>query len=183
MKKINKKTLVLLIAAALLLTITVSGTVAYLVDSTGAVRNVFEPGRVQPNITESFNGQTKNDVKIQNTGNVDAYIRAMVVVTWQNSAGEVYPVAPVAGTDYTISYGSNWEQAGAYWYYNGIVKGKTETTTDSTTALIESCSPVSGKEPAEGYTLHVEILAQAIQADGMGVSTAQAAFAKAAAGN
>ena len=54
MKKINKKTLALLIAAALLLTITVSGTVAYLVDSTGAVKNVFEPGKVPPLIQEDF---------------------------------------------------------------------------------------------------------------------------------
>lgn len=172
MKKINKKTLALLIAAALLLTITVSGTVAYLVDSTGAVKNVFEPGKVVPDIIEpgwTDGNNTKSDVTIKNTQNVDAYIRAMIVVTWQDSNGNVYPIPPKAG-DYSLEIGNGWQAVGDFYYYNNKVLAG-----ESTGNLITSCSP-KVKGPATGYTLHVEILTQAVQADGIGVNSATAAF-------
>ena len=173
MKKINKKTLALLIAAALLLTITVSGTVAYLVDSTGAVKNVFEPGKVPPLIQEDFTQGAilKQNVTIKNDGNVDSYIRAMIIVTWQDTNGNVYPKLPDEGTDYTTDYGTGWTQEGNYWYYGARVPAKERTSN-----LIDKIEPVNGKEPADGYTLHVEILAQAVQADGIGVNSATAAF-------
>jgi len=172
MKKINKKTLALLIAAALLLTITVSGTVAYLVDSTGAVKNVFEPGYVTPTINEPGweDGKLeKSNVSITNSGNVDAYIRAMIVVTWQDGSGNVYPIPPQAG-DYTLTTGDGWTKNGDFYYYNAKVPAG-----ESTGNLITSCSP-KVKGPATGYTLHVEILTQAVQADGIGVNSATAAF-------
>ena len=76
-----KKTVVLLTAIAVLLCATVGGTVAYLVTSTRSITNTFTPSNVTISIEESMSGNVKNDVKIKNTGNTAAYIRAAVVVT------------------------------------------------------------------------------------------------------
>lgn len=163
MKKFSNKTLALLVSVALLLTFAVSGTVAYLTANTGSLVNTFTPGTVVPDIEETRGETVKSNVYIKNTGTADAYVRAMVVVTWQNDAGEVYPKMPEAGTDYTIEFGDNWTPVGNYWYYNGIVKGVVNDTVDQTTPLIVTCSSVVDNEP-EGYNLHVEVLAQAVQA-------------------
>lgn len=60
MKKLNKKIIALLISAALLLTFTVGGTVAYLVDASGPVENQFKPAAVDTEIDEEFD---KNGAK------------------------------------------------------------------------------------------------------------------------
>lgn len=175
MKKLNKKSLVLLVCVALLLTCAVGSTVAYLKDGTKTVTNTFDPAEVDIEIEETFDGNIKNDVKIKNVKKIDAYIRAAVIVTWQNTAGEVYGVAPKEGTDYTISWTkSGWVDGadGFYYHTNSVAPD------EYTGILFTNCKPVAGKAP-EGYTLHVEILAQGIQADGTGATTAQAAFAKA----
>ena len=152
---------------------------AYLAASTPTVTNVFEPGKVPPEIDEDLEGNVKKNVTVKNMGNVDAYIRAKIVVTWQDDQGNVYPVMPV-GTDYTIAYGDAWtKESDGFWYYNGKVGAVAPN--NETEVLITECKPVDGKAPA-GYTLHVEILAQAIQADGWPdtVTNAQLAFAEAA---
>lgn len=160
-KRSNKfrKSFVLLASVALLVLGAIGGTVAYLVDGTEATVNTFNYGTVSCVVNETFNGSTKSDVTIQNTGNTDAYIRAQVVVTWQDASGNVYGASqPVAGTDYSIEYGSGWKQhTDAYYYYPSAVP-----VGASTGVLITSCTPVAGQAP-EGYTLSVEILADAVQ--------------------
>ena len=112
---------------------------------------------------------------IRNKGNVAAYIRAAIVVTWKNEAGQIYPKNPEKGTDYSIDINTmDWTKNDGFYYYNKTVDaGKT------TSYLIKSCSPVANKAP-EGYFLNVEILGQAIQAEGMGATSAQEAWTKAA---
>ena len=166
MKKNMKKMLILLAATMLLLTFAVGGTIAYLVTSDGPVVNTFEPAKVTIAVKESFEDNIKKDVYITNTGSAKAYIRAAIVVTWQDANGNIYPAFPVENTDYRIDYGTGWTPSGGYYYYNGEVEPG-----DPTTNLIDSIAPVAGKAP-NGYALHVEILAQAIQAEGGAVASA-----------
>lgn len=147
------------LALVLILGAAVGGTLAYLVTQTDSLTNTFEPSRVSCAIEETLNGTTKSSVKVQNTGNIDAYIRAKVVITWKDNDGNVYAAAPERGTDYTISYNeSDWTEIGGYWYYKSAV-----TPENSTNNLIGTCTPNSAA-PA-GYALSVEILAEAIQAE------------------
>lgn len=183
MKRMNSKAVVLLITIAVLLTVTVGGTVAYLAASTPSVTNVFTPGSVVPEINETLEGDVKKNVTIRNTGSVDAYIRAKIVVTWQNAAGDVYPVMPMKDTDYTIEINTNaWELNGGFYYYIGGENSDKVSAQGSTTNLINTCRLREGANVPSGYTLHVEILAQAIQADGWPsiVTDAKSAFAEAA---
>lgn len=156
-KKADRAVL-LLVSLVLVLSAAIGGTLGYLTGQV-SVTNTMQVGNFTTEIDENTKNGVKSNVKVQNTGDYDAYIRAVVVVTWQNKDGAVYPEAPVANEDYTITYGTDWTQQGGFWYYNGVVGAK-----QSTGNLINSCKPVERKAP-EGYDLNVEILASAIQAE------------------
>ena len=150
------------LASVLVLIIGLVGTtLAWIAASTEPVKNTFTPSNVTTTITENFENNVKNNVQVKNTGDIDAYIRAMVVVTWQNDAHEVYPTAPVEGTDYTVSYpGNGWvKHTDGYYYYTSAVAPNV-----STGVLLTNCKPVDEKTP-DGYHLVVEILSDAIQAE------------------
>lgn len=151
------------VASVLVLAIGLVGTtLAYLFDKTDAVTNTFIPSNVTTTIEEGPEDKTKNDVKVTNTGNIDAYIRAMVVVTWQNDEGQVYPAAPVKGTDYQVTYKTEandaWFEKDGYYYHKAPV-----TAGNSTSILLTDCKPI-GAVPDDDYHLVVEILSDAIQA-------------------
>lgn len=156
-----RKSAALLISVIVLAVGIVAGTVAWLVSTTRDVQNTFTVARVPIEIDEDFNGDTKENVKVKNTGDVDAYIRARIVVTWQDEDGNVYGKTPVKGTDYTMTeLGAGWFEQGGYYYHREKVSPNATTT-----VLIQECKEVADKAP-EGYHLCVEILAESIQADG-----------------
>lgn len=152
---------VLLILAVVL---AIGGTLAYIIANTEEVRNKFTPGEVRCEVEETFKNNVKSDVKIKNTGNTAAYIRATYVVTWQKDDGTVNGKMPVAGTDYTIDVESakerGWMLIDGYWYYTSPVAP--EGVTD---VLIASCKLAEGAAVPTGYHLSVEIIASAIQSD------------------
>ena len=167
----KKKSLITLVSLLAILCVTVGGTLAFLVDTDGPINNIFNPSKVTTEVEEKLDQEQliKKDVKIKNTGDTDAYIRAAVVVTWQNKAGEVYGKLPVSGTDYEISYDlkNGWSLGSdGFYYWKGIVKSDDEAPKDCWTGvLITSCKP-KVDPPAEGYFLNVEIIGSGIQAKG-----------------
>lgn len=159
-----KKSLVLLTAMVVLLCAVVGGTVAYLVTATDPVTNTFTPSSLETKIEEKFTSKVKENVTIKNTGNVKAYIRAAVIVTWQNTDGTVYGTVPKPGEGEDYSFtgpAPGWTglESDGYYYYTSPVEPGSETS-----ALIQSCKPRKAA-PADGYTLHVEIISEAIQAE------------------
>ena len=161
----QRKPVTLLVSLLLLLGIAIGSTVAFLATKTGAKENTFTPSKVSSQVTEDFNGTTKSNVAVKNTGDIDAYIRATVNITWrqdQNTAEQtVSAKVPKEGVDYEITYAdrTGWAQGpGGYWYYLRPV-----APDDSTGTLIESCTQLDGAEVPKGYHLSVEIIASAIQ--------------------
>ena len=121
--KISKKTIVLLTALLLIFTVTAGSTLAYLVTKTNSVVNTFQPSVMQGSIEEEFNNVTKSDVKVTNTGDVDAYVRAAIIINWVDDEGKVV-TEPVASGDYEIDLnegtGKDWIQlSDGYYYYKG----------------------------------------------------------------
>lgn len=166
-----RKPFIVLVSCVLLLGLVIGGTAALLIDKSENVVNKFNPSQVTTYVEETRDGSIKKNVMIKNTGDTTAYIRAAVVVTWQNADGDVYGQVPVLGTDYTIVYktttepGANkWiKAADGFYYYTSPVKSVVEDKDHCTTdILITSCSPVDGRAP-EGYYLNVEILGSGIQ--------------------
>ena len=154
---------VALVALLVLLCCTVAGTLAYLVDSTDPVTNTFTPASVSTEVNEDFDGITKSNVTIKNTGNIDAYIRATVVVNWASDkeVGVVSGTAPKEGTDYTIEWTMlNWIKVGDYYYYTQKVAAN-----GATEQLFTNCKLLDGANVPDGYHLQVTILADGIQSE------------------
>ena len=159
---------VALVAILVLLCCTVAGTLAYLVTSTDPVTNTFTPASVSTEVNEDFDGITKRNVTIKNTGDIDAYIRAAVIVNWANDAGEISGT-PVTNADYSITYNTSangdwFVGSDGYYYCKTSVKSEKQDAKDCwTPVLIESCTQ-KGTAP-EGFHLQVTILADGIQSE------------------
>ncbi len=153
-----KRSGILLAAVIVLLAGAVGGTWAFLVAQSEPVQNNFTYAHVSCTIDEKFENGVKSDVKIQNTGDIPAYIRARIVVTWKDASGKVSAV-PVKDSDYTMTMGTGWTKGtDGYWYCNTAVDAGGETP-----VLITKCEK-KGNAPKD-YNLSVEILADAIQSE------------------
>ena len=99
-------------------------------------------------------------MQIQNTGDIPAYIRARIVVTWKDTSGNVSAV-PVKDSDYTMDMGTGWiEGKDGYWYCKTAVNPNV-----STPELITECKKTANANVPDDYDLSVEILADAIQSE------------------
>ena len=156
----NKKLLLIAIAVVIVtVACTVGGTLAYLFTGTPSVDNSFQTVYVSCSVEEKFDGRTKSDVAVKNTGDINAYIRATFVVMWVANDGSVLSTKPVLGTDYTLTYGSGkWALGsdGFYYYTLPVSAG------DTTEILLDKVI-LTGTAP-EGYSLTVHVAATAIQA-------------------
>ena len=154
-----KRSIVLVVSVLVLLLAVAGGTLAWLT-AQDSVNNTFTPAHVTCKVEETFNGTTKENVSIKNTSDIPAYIRAYIVVTWKDAAGNVYGQKPVANADYTMEMAQNtgWVTGSdGYYYYTDAVDSKGKTG-----VLIKSCTEITGKAPV-GCNLSVEIMAEAIQ--------------------
>ena len=167
----NKNYIYVLVAAvAVIIAGTAGATLAYLSHQSG-LTNQFQIAEVSTGIDEDFTGTTKSNVKVENTGDVPAYIRAAVIIGWEDAAGNplIDEEAPKEGKDYTISMNLNsssaegeWVLASdGYYYYTMPVKGQ-----DETAILINKCedNKLEAHEQAGKY-LVVDIAAQSIQTE------------------
>ena len=151
-----------LIPALALLLVSVLGirtVVAFLSTESDSLVNAFIPGEVTTEVMEDFSEDRlmKENVRIANTGNVPAYIRAAVVINWVDSEGNVSGEEPQSDRDYRISFpeDSGWFVQDGFYYFTLPVEP------DAATALvISSIEPLMNKE---GYTLQVDILGSGIQ--------------------
>lgn len=161
-----KKSTTMLVSVGLTLSLLVLGTVAYLTTKSSPIKNIFNPSQVTTKVVENWDGTVKKDVKIQNTGDIDAWIRATYVVTWQNAAGEIYGVVPVENTDYIMKMDlkNGWLKGNDGFYYWTKPVASEATSPDScyTGIWITECKPVKAA-PAEGYYLTVEIIGSGLQ--------------------
>lgn len=157
--KMGIKQWALIFSAVCLLLATVGGVYAFLFAETDPLTNRFDPVVVTCAVEEQFDGNVKRDVCIRNTGDIDAFIRAAVIINWVGADGKVLSKAPVAGTDYNVTWSEDgWVQSSdGFWYYRTAV-----ASGDATAMLIQQIAPTNAPE---GYSLQVQILATAIQAD------------------
>lgn len=151
------KLAILFIAVVMLIGAVVGSTVAFLVTETKPVENKFTYASISTEIKEQFDGTTKKDVQVTNTGDTAAYIRATYVVTWRDMSGNVVPSVP---GDYTYTLKENpdskWKKIGDYFYYPTPVEPDS-----STLGSLLDCEVTHPNNPE--YVLNVEILASTIQ--------------------
>lgn len=164
-KKSHKPIILPIALLVLLLGVGIGGVVAFLTSATDPVTNTFTPSQVKTEVVERFADGTKSNVCIRNTGDTTAWIRAAVVVTWQDEAGNVYGQTPVAGSDYTITFdlANGWiEGDDGFYYYTRPVKSEAENSENCTTGVLITSCAYKANAP-EGYALCVEILSSGLQ--------------------
>ena len=138
---------------------TVSGSLAWLISTPEQVVNSFTPGVVTIKVDETFNGSTKSDVSIKNTGNVPAYIRVALVPAWVDDEGNI-AAKHASLDDCNITLGDDFNQ---FWFEgtDGFYYCKTFINPDkSTPILIKSCT-VKGEE--HEYDFELQVIASAVQ--------------------
>ena len=144
LKKLNKRGIALLLATAVLLTAVVGTTLAYLVDVTGSIQNIFHFGKVACEV--KFDENT-NTYSVQNTGTVPAYIRVAVIVNATDGANLTWNSTSMP----SAKFGSDWtEHDDGYYYYNGTIASKG--------------SVKFGGVPGNVVNYEIKVLAEAIQA-------------------
>lgn len=171
LRTLNKNYIYVLVAAvAVIIAGTAGATLAYLSHQSG-LTNRFQIAEVSTEIEEEFDGTTKSNVKIENIGDVPAYIRAAVIIGWEDAEGNplIDEEAPKENTDYTIEMNLNsssaegkWVLANdGYYYYTMPVAGGGETEN-----LINQCKDINLQAHKQaGKYLVVDIAAQSIQAE------------------
>ena len=143
----------------------VSGSLAWLISTPGPVVNEFTPGEVTIQVDETFNGTTKSDVRIKNTGNVPAYIRVALVPAWVDDEGNIAakPASLELNDDCNIAWGKDGSGYEADWFIgsDGFYYCKTVIEPGaSTPILIKSCT-VKGEE--HEYDFELQVIASAVQ--------------------
>ena len=105
--KISKRLLIIIISLLITVCAATGGTVAYLMAQTPEVENSFDPVFVSCRVSESFDGITKTDVKVTNTGDITAYIRATFIPMWKADNGAVHSSTPVQDSNFQLTLGSD----------------------------------------------------------------------------
>ena len=137
----------------------VSGSLAWLISTPEQVVNSFTPGVVTIQVDEKFDGSTKSDVRIKNTGNVPAYIRVALVPAWVDDEGNI-AAKPAYLDDCNITLGDDFNQ---FWFKgtDGFYYCKTFIKPDeSTPILIKSCTVKDGEHE---YDFELQVIASAVQ--------------------
>ena len=138
----------------------VSGSLAWLISAPGPVVNEFTPGVVTIQVDEKFDGSTKSNVRIKNTGNVPAYIRVALVPAWVDDAGNIAAKPASLKLDCDITWGDDFNQ---FWFEgtDGFYYCKTFINPqDSTPILIKSCTVKDGEHE---YDFELQVIASAVQ--------------------
>lgn len=143
----------------------VSGSLAWLISAPGPVVNEFTPGVVTIQVDEKFDGSTKSNVRIKNTGNVPAYIRVALIPAWVDDEGNIAakPASLKLNDDCNIAWGKVGNGYEDDWFIgsDGFYYCKTVIEPDgSTPILIKSCTVKDGEHK---YDFELQIIASAVQ--------------------
>ena len=148
----------IVMATVLLLALAIGGTVAWLSTKSAPITNTFLPSQVACKVTEDFDSNTgeKTNVNVENTGDIDAFIRVKLVTYRTNNAGE-----HIGGTATLPPFrlGKNWEEYKGYYYYTLPVAagGRPEAN------LTDSMTLTKDYQDADGGHQAIDVMAEAIQ--------------------
>ena len=136
----------LLILCIILAFLSIGITMALNLTSTEPKVNTFISGNISCEV--------QNDYSIKNTGNTSSYIRTDIIVNWMDESGNIYAINP----EYTFELGTDWKQStkDGYYYYT-----KEVNEAEYTSILMSEFKNIS--DAPEGYSLSINILAEAIQ--------------------
>ena len=146
-----------IISVVLILTMAVGGTIAFLSTKTDPVVNTFNPSQVTCSVEENFDGTTKTNVNVENTGDIPAFIRVKLVTYRTNDQGQ-----HIGGTASLPAFtlGTGWVKCGDYYYYTcPVAPGATPAY-----SLAEVIKLTENYTDVDGGHQSIDVIAEAIQA-------------------
>lgn len=160
---------VLLLALILVLAATAGVTLAFMFKKAGA-DNQFTPAQVTCQVSETLDGQTytqgshtghaKSDIRVENTGNVPAFLRLRLVSYWVDGDGQVVGL-PSQMPELTVDT-SCWIAGGGDTYYYTAPVAPGERTAPLCSHVIRLAE---SKDRADNTIYQVlDVFAEAIQA-------------------
>ena len=169
----KKKKLFYTLLAILILAALIPTAYAFMFRKSQTVNNKFEPARVSCEVAETMDTvsqggkeyDAKTSVKVQNTGNVDAYIKVQLIFYWQDSKGVAVARDADLPNNFVTNYiNDGWLSGGNHTYYYTLPVAPGQSTPELLKQAIVM-HPVN--EPYNGvdyiYTPVLEIIAEAIQ--------------------
>ena len=157
----RRKSIALVAMVALLLTFTVSGTIAWLAASTDPVVNVFTPGKADTTLEEEFSTSAKTKIVIRNKdeSTIPVFVRVSVSGYYAKDVdGQRVIVGSWDGlTNEQINSGWFKGNDGFYYYSQSIAPD------DETSNLLKNGIELTNEG---GTYLVVNVIHQSIQADG-----------------
>ena len=147
----------MIVSVVLILALAIGGTIAWMSTKTNSVVNTFNPSQVTCRVEEEFNGETKTNVNVTNTGDISAFIRVKLVSYRTNEAGQhIGGVSEVPA----FTLGKDWAKCGDYYYYTKpVAPGATPAAN-----LAEAIELVKDYADADGGHQSIDVIAEAIQA-------------------
>lgn len=144
-----------LLLALVLLTGTVAGTLAYLLDSTVDVVNTFIPASVPNTPVEEFKNNVKSSITVRVDGNIAAYVRVKLVSYRVDDQGN-----HIGGTATipTFTLGENWFAQDGYYYYKLPVQPNGYTSN-----LLDTSITLQAYTDADGGKQVIEVISESIQ--------------------
>lgn len=153
MKKHRILSILLIVSVAVSLTL--CGTVlAYMFRQTEYIDNEFTPANVSCSVVEEFDGVQKASIRVQNTGNIDAYLRVRFVFYWVDEDGNIV-AKPSLMPEINMAAGWIKGSNNTYYYKEPV------SPTEQTGSLLSS--PITLEKDTNGYLQVIEVFAEAIQ--------------------
>ena len=158
----NKSRLLVIAAAVLLVAAVAGGTLAWLSDQAPTVVNTFALPENTPEVKEEFDGTVKSSITIENTGNIDSYIRVKLIGNWADQNGNVAP-QPEGSTleGWPVTVTADWFLKDGWYYYQSPVSPN-HTTAELLKQEVKS-TILKGSE----VTFQLNVISETIQADGV----------------
>ena len=147
-----------LLVATVLVSVLLCGTVlAYMFRQTEEKNNEFTPAKVTCKVDEAFDGETKSRIQVQNTGNIDAYLRVRLVSYWVDADGNIVAKPSVMPQ---IQMAAGWLKGSNDTYYYQ------EPVSPNALAGNLLSSPIALEQDTDnGYVQVIQVFAEAIQSE------------------
>lgn len=146
----------LIFSLLLVATMAIGGSMAFLTTKTPEVVNTFTPAHVKPDVKEDFSGTVKSSITVQNTGDIDAYIRVKLV-TYRVNENKEHIGGKAEIPEFKL--GDGWVEHDGYYYYT-----KPVAPSESTKDLLGGEKITLEKyTDADGGKQAIDVMAEAIQ--------------------
>ena len=147
----------IILVTVLVVSLTLCGTVlAYMFRQTEYKVNEFTLANVSCKVVEEFDGEQKTSIQVQNTSNIDAYLRVRFVSYWVDAEGKIV-AKPSEMPEIALASGWIKWSSNTYYYQSPVEPGAL------TPNLLKEGTSITLKQDENGYRQVIEVFAEAMQ--------------------